>query len=114
MDSTILLLSFLLVSIASIASLTILNLKTHQTMENLRKQNQHQSNLLTSKDLTTFAYIDQVSQQDNAKPKFENEPTDDQIAFDEAMRKGYLTEHESVYFGSKQFNVEAVPVRYEE
>src|SRR5215217_4147776 len=113
MDSTILLLSFLLLSITSIASLTILNVLNHRTIENLRKQNQHQSDLLTSKDLATYAYISNNTP-DTAKPSFEDEPTDDEIGFKEAMQKGYLTRDESIYYGSKQFEVNGVPVLQEQ
>ena len=112
MDSTILLLSFSLVSILSIASLTFLNLRNHQTIESLRKQNQHQADLLASKDLSAYAYIT-ANTADAPKPKFEAEPDDDTVAYAESMRKGYLTEDESIYYGSKHFKVDEIPVRYE-
>jgi hypothetical protein len=61
--------------------------------------------------LATYAYIENTTKE--AKPTFEAEPDDDTVAFKEAMRKGYLTRDESIYFGSKQFNLEEVAILQE-
>ncbi len=68
-------------------------------IKNLLTLNENQSNLLVSKDLTTYSYISDISatnKQEVATPS----PTDDDVAFNEAMRRG-PTEDERIYFGAK-------------
>jgi hypothetical protein len=63
--------------------------------------------------LTTFSYIEATTGK-KEQPSFEAEPSDDELSFKEALtKKGYLTEHEALYYGSKQFDLSEVPIRYE-
>jgi hypothetical protein len=72
-------------------------------LESLRKQNEKQSDLLASKDLGAFVQIQQASafrdMETSVSTPGETE-SDDQIAFREAMEKGFLTDAETIYFKS--------------
>jgi hypothetical protein len=73
-------------------------------LQSFRKQNEKQSDLLASKDLGAFvqiqqasAYRDVVENTTQVATPGETE-SDDQIAFREAMEKGFLTDAEQTYF----------------
>lgn len=69
---------------------------------NLLSLNEKQANLLASKDLQTYATLNAVNEPE--KHKFQDEPSDDDLAFEEAKRRG-PTEDEIIYFAArgKQF-----------
>ena len=72
-------------------------------LQSLRKQNEKQSDLLASKDLGAFVQITQASvYRDSVEGHTVATPgeteSDDQIAYREAMEKGFLTDAEQTYF----------------